>query len=176
MNETVLLKDSDWAQIDGQMCLVTEFVPMARIADGQVIAINAQLPYASVTLEIEDGRSVKGFITHKTDFAMLWSAFNERTRVDGTRVEVAPGVESPDDLQLDQLGEDEEVSLVWTRKHYRMGVKLFRAFMPKLIVMVSRKGSMALIKDSELRPDLEGEARYLATRPLLTWTPEVMDL
>lgn len=176
VTDTALLKNRDWAAIDGQMCLVTEFVPMAKMSNGEITAIDSQLPYASVTLRTEDGREVKGFVTHKTDFAMLWAAFNERTRVPGTRVDVASDVESPDDLGLDRLGENEEVWLVWTQKHYRTGAGLLRPFLPKLIVMVSRKGSMELLRNNEMRPDLQGMPRHLATRPLITWTPEVMNL
>lgn len=176
VTERALLKNRDWAAIDGQMCLVTEFAPMAKVSNGQITAINSQLPYASVMLRTEDGSEVKGFVTHKTDFAMLWAAFNERTKVAWTRVDVRSDVESPDDLRLDRLGENEEVWLVWTQKHYRTGASLVKAFLPKLIVMVSRKGSMELLTNKHLRPELHGMARHLATAPLITWTPEVMDL
>lgn len=176
MTDKALLKNRDWATIEGQMCLVTEFVPMATMSNGQITVINSRLPYASVTLRTEDGREVDGFVSHKTDFAMLWAAFNERTKVAGTRLDVSSDIESPDDLRFDRLGENEEVWLVWTQKHYRLVAGLLKAFLPRLIVMVSKKGSLELRMNKDLRRDLQGMARHLATRPLITWTPEVMDL
>lgn len=175
MNDGVLLRDRDWASIEGQLCLVTEFVPMAGMKNGQVIALGAGLPYASVTLNTEDGRELKGFITHKTDFAMLWAAFNQRTEVTGVHVDIQSDVGSQVDLCLDRLGENEEVWLVWTRKNYRTGVSFLKSILPKLIVMVSRKGALELVRNPQLKPELTGRARFLATRPLITWTPEIMN-
>ncbi|MEX1128634.1 MAG: hypothetical protein WEB50_08730 [Vicinamibacterales bacterium] len=180
MSDGILLKDREWASIDGQLCLVRQFVPMAKMENGQVTAISATMPYASVTLSTEDGRELKGFIGHKTDFAMMWVAFNERTEVAGTRLDVRSDIDSSDDLCLEHLGENEEVWLIWTRKSYRTGAGFFKSFLPRLIVMVSRKGALELLRNRDLRPELSGEARHCAISPtispLLTWTPEVMKL
>jgi len=102
---------------------------------------------------------------------MLWAAFNRRTEVPGTRVEVR----SPE-LNSDGLGENEEVWLVSTRKNYVAAAGLFGRFLPRLVVMVSRKGAfeLALDRTGRIRPDLRGMARALATLPLVTWTPKVM--
>jgi hypothetical protein len=83
---------------------------------------------------------------------------------------------SPGDLRLDGHGENEEVWLTWTRKNYTGAARLFNRFLPRLVVMVSRKGALELLRDREgrLRPDLKGEARAMASVPLITWTPEVM--
>ncbi len=171
--EKTLLKDKDWASIDGQLCLVTDFTPMAKVENGSVVAMSADTPYASVRLRCErSAEDITGFISHKTDFAMLWAAFKQRTAVRGTRVEVYP----PEELNSASLGDNEEVWLVWTRKNYRGAVRLFGSFLPRLVVMVSRKGAFELTLDrtGRIRPELKGEARAMATLPLVTWTPEVM--
>lgn len=171
--EKTLLKDKDWASIDGRLCLVTDFVPLARVESGRVRAMSQTTPYASVRLKCEDSPDdITGFIGHKTDFAMLWAAFNERTVVPGTRVEVR----SAEELNPNGLGENEEVWLVWTRKNYVATARLLSWFLPRLVVMVSRKGAFELVLDREgrLRPDLKGEARFKAEAPLVTWTPKIM--
>jgi hypothetical protein len=171
--EKTFLKDNDWASIDGQLCLVTAFTPMAKVENGSVVAMSAGTPYASVRLRCERyADDITGFISHKTDFAMLWAAFKQRMAVPGTRVEV----HSPEELNPAGLGENEEVWLVWTRKNYRVAARLFGSFLPRLVVMVSRKGAFELTLDrtGRIRPELKGEARAMATLPLVTWTPEVM--
>lgn len=171
--EKTFLKDNDWASIDGQLCLVTAFTPMAKVENDSVVVINAGTPYASVRLRCEQSADdITGFISHKTDFAMLWTAFNQRTAVPGTRIEV----HSPEELNPAGLGEDEEVWLVWTRKNYRAAVRLFGRSLPRLVVMVSRKGAfeLALDRTGQIRPELKGEARAMATLPLATWTSKVM--
>jgi len=172
--ERTLLRDKDWAAIDGRLCLVTNFVPLlAKVENGKVLDIDLFTPYASVDLKCENStEDITGFITHKMDFAMLWAAFKHRTEVPGTRIKIY----SPE-FNPDGLGENEEVWLVWTRKHYKFAAaRLFKLFMPKLIVMVSPKGAFELWMDHTIRPDLHGIARVQATLPLVTWTPEVMDL
>ena len=170
--ERTFTTDRDWTPIDGQLCLVTAFVPMAKVEKGKVIAISPATPYGSVHLKCENTPDdIIGFIAHKKDFAMLWAAFNQRTEVAGTRIEVL----SPE-LNSSGLGENEEVWLVWTQSKYRTGAGLFRRLLPRLIVMVSRKGSFELVLDrtGRIRPDLQGEARAKATLPLARWTPKVM--
>ena len=171
--ERALLTDKDWSSIDGQVCLVLEFSPMAKMESGEVIAI-PKLPYASVQLRTEDATEIKGFISHRTDFAMLWAAFNERTNVPGVRTEVSNRIRSPEDLSLDGLRENEEVWLVWRRNNYSRLAFLMKPILPRLTVMVCRKGARDLLMDNNLRPELNGEARAIAIHPLVTWTPEVM--
>ncbi len=171
--EKTFLKDNDWASIDGQLCLVTAFTPMAKVENGSVVAMSSGTPYASVRLRCErSADDITGFIRHKTDFAMLWAAFKQRTAVPSTRIEV----DFPEELNSAGLGENEEVWMVWTRKNYRGAVRLFRSFLPRLVVMVSREGAfeLALDRTGRIRPELKGEARAMATLPLVTWTPEVM--
>jgi hypothetical protein len=74
--ERTFVADRDWASIDGRLCLVTAFVPMAKVANRKVVAISSTTPYGSLHLKCEDlPEDITGFISHKTDFAMLWAAF-----------------------------------------------------------------------------------------------------
>src|SRR5438046_9859804 len=99
---------------------------MAKMDNGQVSAVPG-LPYASVTLNTEDDRTLKGFIAHKIDFATLWAAFNHRTKVEGTRIDLHPDIES-ETVRADRLGENEENWLVWTKKHCRTGTRYSNTF------------------------------------------------
>jgi len=148
-----LLKDSEWSKIDGEACRVIDFSPMATIKDGEVLDIDKRLPYASVILECKRyPGNATGFITHKEDFAHLWAAFIER-----------------------KVNADEEVIIFWTKKHYRKGVKLFSAFMPKLWVLICPKGAYNFMVDDNYRPEISGEARAHAQSAILDWKPEVME-
>jgi hypothetical protein len=174
--ETVrLLNDTEWAMIDGRLCLVTDFSPMAKVEHGTVQALSATTPYASVRLTCERSPDeITGFVTHKMDFAMLWAAFKNRNlSVPGIRVEVLSPEASPD-----SLGPHEEVLLVWTRQNYAGPLSLFARLFPRVwpsfVVMVCPKGAFELTMDNQLRPELRGEARFAATRPLVRWTPVVM--
>ncbi|MHB0972464.1 MAG: hypothetical protein ACYC60_22185 [Thermoanaerobaculia bacterium] len=168
-NDNAYHTDRDWSEVDGELCRVSSFTPMASMRSGKVVALPG-LPYASVTLEREEtGKTVEGFITHKTDFQMLWAAFRSRSTVPAVRLEFWSK-----DVATGQLADNEEVQLVWTRRKYRALPSLFARFLPRLVVMVSRKGAFDLIRDRTLKPELQGEARFHAEAPLVTWTPEVM--
>jgi len=145
-------KDSEWSVIDGEPCKVIEFTSLASVENGKVVAINKTEPYASVIFECKKlPQQTKGFICHKMDFQHLWAAFNER------------GVK-----------ENEEVIIFYSKKHLKSYAKLFSAFMPRLWVMVCPKGAFELISDPNSRPELQGEARWLAMKPIAEWKPEIM--
>ena len=169
-----LLTDNQWAAIEGRLCLVTNFDPWATLEKGRIRAFFGwATPYACVQLKCENStQDITGFISHKTEFAMLWAAFNKRTELPGTWLDAW----SPGEYNPDGLGENEEVWLIWTRKNYLAAARLFSRFLPRLIVMVSRKGAFELVMDREerLRPRLKGMARFKAKAPLVTWTPRVM--
>lgn len=153
-SDITLLKDSDWRIIDGEVCRVIDFVPMASIKEEKVLAINPTTPYASVHLERRNfpGQKVTGFIAHKLDFIHLWRAFKDR------------GVKP-----------DEEVIISWSTKHHKNWMYRILAFaMPRLWVMICHKGAFELITDPDSRPDLTGEARAKAELPIISWKPEVM--
>jgi hypothetical protein len=155
-SETVLWKDGEWSQIDGELCRVTDFGTLGSFVDtdGNVHAGLRAMPYASVTLQCEKlGKNVTGYVTHKMDFQHLWAAFRERN-----------------------IGKDEEVIIVWTRKQYKWKLtRLFASFMPKLQVMVCPKGAYELMTDPNHNPKLSGQARWTAMRPIIRWKPEVME-
>ena len=111
-----LLTDNQWAAIEGRLCLVTNFDPWAKPENGRIRAFFGwATPYACVQLKCENStQDITGFISHKTEFAMLWAAFNKRTEVPGTWLEAW----SPEEYNPDGLGENEEVWLLWTRKNY----------------------------------------------------------
>jgi hypothetical protein len=140
----ILRTDKDWSAVEDEVCRVTDFVPMSMVVDGQVKALKAGTPYASVTLQSPMlPKLATGFISHKLDFAMLWAAFNERTHIPGVRAEVEydPHPGGPDQCENSKLARhgvapNEEVWLVWTKKRYRTGFGLLSGILPKLIVMV----------------------------------------
>ena len=111
------------------------------------------MPYAGINMECESlGRDITGYISHKMDFEHLWAAFKDRT-----------------------VREDEEVIIFWTKKNYKRGASLFSAFMPKLWVMICPKGAFELMTNNTCKPELAGEARWKAQKPIIQWKPEVME-
>ncbi len=152
MTEILLRKDREWSVIDGGACRVKVFTPSARVEDGRVTAPSKTEPYASIVIECDLlPQDATGFITNRTDFLHLWSAFNER----GVR-------------------EDEEVIVIWTRRHLKSYARLLSIFMPRLWVMICRKEAFELMTDANFKPELTGLARWEAQRPLVEWKPDVM--
>jgi hypothetical protein len=151
--QQIMLKDSEWSVVEDAFCRVTEFTPMASIQNGKVLALGKTVPYASVTVECRKlPQQTKGFISHKMDFKHLWAAFKERP-----------------------LGQNEEVLILWSKKHYKGHAKIFSRFMPRLWVMVCPKQTFELKTDRSFKPELQGEARWNATQPIAEWKPEVME-
>lgn len=152
-SEVTLLKDREWSVIDGELCRVIDFVPWGLIKNGKVLALDKMTPYASVHLECKKlPTKITGFICHKIDFIHLWIAFEERT-----------------------IKQDEEVLIFWIKKHYKRLCKIFSAFLPRLWVMICPKGAFELKVDQNYKPELKGEARWNATKPIIEWKPEVME-
>ena len=152
-SEITMLRDKEWSLIDSEPCRVVDFVPMSSIKDGKILTLGLSVPYASVTIECKKTpNKITGFITHKTDFMHLWTAFKERT-----------------------IKQDEEVIIFWSKKHYKRWARIFSAFMPRLWVMICSKGAFELMTDPNYKPELKGEARFLAEKPIVDWKPEVME-
>lgn len=161
MTERTYLRDSEWASIEGKLCLATAFVPMSgSIVNGAIIT-RSNKPYASVRLKIADyDGDIIGHITNKLDFAMLWAAFNDNALAsDGVHREPSlPGCSN-----LSRL--PHEVWLVWARKRYAVPVKwLPKILFPKLIVMVAHEGKFEEFADAP---------QYAAFEPIVAWIPEV---
>lgn len=152
-SEVTLLRDKDWSLVDGEICKIIAFTPLASIKNGTILKIDHSTPYASITLECKKvPDTIKGFITHKDDFENLWKIFKER------------GVSSR-----------EEVLVVWSTKHYKFKfLRSFSPFFPKLRVMVFPKEAFKLINNPNLEPKLTGEARAKATLPILDLKPKIM--
>lgn len=168
--EKILKNIHEWALIDTRICLVTDFQPIAKMENGKIIAPSADSPYCKVKLKCENlYDDIMGIITHKTDFAMLWAAFNKQIEVPGARVEIRT-----DEVDENEFRKNLEVSLVWTRKRYYTILSPFGRILPHLIVMVSKKDAFNLLINNSYKPDLQGEARAMAEMPLITWTPVVM--
>lgn len=155
-----LIKDSEWSVIDGAPCRVSDFSPLSSFVDarGKVVSADRTTPYATITMECKQlGKNITGCITHKMDFQHLWAAFKERT-----------------------VKEGEEVIIYWTKEHYKGAAKfasrIASPVMPKLWVMVCPKGAFELITDIYHKPELTGEARWNAMKPIIDWKPEVIDL
>lgn len=152
--ETILRKDSEWSVIDGEPCRILNFRPLASVSNGKVITSNLTEPYALVTLGCEKlPQQTKGFITHRSDFLHLWLAFEDR-----------------------KINEDEEVIIIWTQKHYKLKfLKYFPWILPKLRVMICKKGAFELMTDLNSKPGLDGIARWNAEKPIVEWKPEIME-
>jgi len=144
-------KDNQWSVIDGELCRVIDFVPLCSIKDGKVLALDKAAPYASVTIECKKlPEETTGFIFHKIDFVHLWNAYKERT-----------------------IKDDEEVIIVWSKKHYKIFAQIFSVFLPRLWVMICPKGAFELMVNPNHKPELMGEARWNAEKPIIEWKPEV---
>lgn len=145
-------KDNEWSVIDGEPCKVISFTPLALIKSGKVVVSNRTEPYAFVIFECKKfPQRTKGFICHKMDFQHLWAAFSERG-----------------------IKENEEVIIFYSKKNLQSYAKLFSVFMPKLWVLICPKGAYELMTNPQSMPELHGEARFLAEKPIVDWKPVVM--
>ncbi len=160
----VLLKDKEWSSIDGELCLVKNFLPEENnlVKDDIVTSPDISKPYASIILDTVGVENVTGFITHKIDFTNLWKAFKERTI----------------------NNEREEVLIYWTAKHYKY--KFYQIIsnfllkvigvtpMPKLIVMVCPKGTYKSCPNFKLDTDKQVLVFVYGLLSKNFWIPEVI--
>jgi hypothetical protein len=150
--EIVLVTDKNWSFIDGEICRVNDFCPMASIENGKLIMTNKIPWFAVVTIECKKfPKPAKGYIYHKTDFQHLWMAFKER-----------------------KIKQNEEVLIFWSKKYYKGIAKLLTAFMPRLWVMVCPKEAFEIMTDDNFKPELNAEERAHASLPIINWKPSVM--
>ena len=150
--ETGLIRDSDWEPLDGEVCRVIEFTPLAGRMEGTKVKSSSMWAYASIELEspVLAGPTT-GFITHKIDFKHLSEAFS--------RSENEP---------------DTEVLIFWTRQHYKPGVKLFGRLMPRMWVMLCHKNAYEVWTDEAYRAELDTSEQVRARTPIAQWKPDVM--
>jgi hypothetical protein len=152
---SVLTKDSDWAALDGLLCEVTKFTPLAKIENGRVVAVDRSMPYAFIDITCSEGgvtlpQDTSGAIVHKVDFSHLWTAFIDRG-----------------------LGENEKLFIVWSKRNLRSATKLLSSFMPRLAVLIFQDDGYELLSNKDYRPELSGMARWEAMKPVLQLQPEV---
>jgi hypothetical protein len=162
----ILRKDKEWSLIDGDLCLVTDFIPLAGsiVKNGTAMSQDVNTPYASVALKNKGtAEKIAGFITHKIDFANLWEVFKER------------GINK----------EKEEVLIYWSTKHYSNII--FRMFsfimlsllgatpLPKIFVMIFPKGTYdKSTSDSKLPREINARVFIYGLMPIKCWIPDSM--
>ena len=148
----ILGKDIPFEKIDSQVCRVIEFAPLAKLKDKKVVSASLNSPYASLVIECKklSGKATL-LVTNKTDYVHLTEAFKKKK-------------------------EGEDVLISWSNKNYKNFLyKLLSVFLPKVWVMVFPAGAYDLMTDSVYKPELSGEARWNATKPIAEWKPEVME-
>jgi hypothetical protein len=146
-----LVRDRDWAAIDGHICRVTSFNPLAQVEGGKVGRAGRRSPYALISMEIPGWPETTGAIFHRADFLHLWKVFRE--------------------IGLDDTV---EVNVAWIKSSLRLPAKWLAAFMPGLAVMVCKAGAFELIT-TKCQPELTGIARFEAERPLIELKAPVYD-
>lgn len=148
----VVGKEIPWGDINGQVCHVLDFLPYGRIEQDKALSLFPMFPYASLLVELEKPhRQATLNIFHKIDFVNLSQAYKQKN-------------------------DEDEMLIIWTTKRYKNVIyKLMSAIMPKLIVWLCKKDSYRLMTDNEYKPELNGEARYIAKKPLLELKPDTMD-
>src|SRR4051812_42869961 len=123
MTEPVFRNDRDWRTIDGRVCHVKVFTPMATVENGDVRAPDKVTPYATIEFDCEAlYQDATGYITHKLDFRHLWNAFIERG-----------------------VGDDEEVIVICVKSQLKRSARLVSKFMPSLCVWVCPRGAFELM-------------------------------
>ncbi len=150
-DELVLLKDREWAVIDGEPCRVLNFTPFSVIENGKIYAGKSLDPYPHAVLTLECKKiqcNIKGHIWHKIDFRNLWKVFEER-----------------------RIQDNEEVIIFWTIRHYKyFWGKYLSYFLPKLRVLVCHKGWLEFITHSGLKPESMSYEEMLRPIVDLKWS------
>jgi hypothetical protein len=146
--ETGLLRDSDWAPLDGELCRVTTLSPVFEFTRKFT-----RRPWASVELEspVLPVRTT-AYVCHKLDFKHLSEAFIRKASEPNS-----------------------EVLLIWTKRHLKRSAKLFSRFMPRMWVMLCRENAFELATDQTYNPELQGLERHSAYEPIAEWKPDVME-
>jgi len=151
--ELTIIKNKDWNLIKDQWLRVIEFNPLAKIENGKIVALSLTTPYALIKAEGKNfPQKINVFITHKIDFTNLWKAFKENP-----------------------LTENEEVLIICPGKSSKAVFKLFSAVMPKMVVMICSKDAFKLEADSNYKPELTGEARWNAMKPIEEFKPDIFN-
>ena len=151
----MLTTDRDWALLDGLLCEVISFLPLARLEGDKIIPPSRSMPYAVVEMACyENGMSLAkgtlGAISHKDDFLKLWTAFVDRG-----------------------VSKDERLFIHWSKQNLRPVARLFSVFMPRIAVFIFKNDGYELLSDNKYRPELRGVDRWKASEPIVHWQPSV---
>lgn len=151
----MLTKDRDWAFLDGLLCEVTNFTPLVKVENGEVIAISRSTPYAFIGINCREGNvtlppDTSGAIFHKLDFKHLWAVFEDRG-----------------------VAQNEKVFVLWSKRNLRPTARIFSSFMPRLAVLIFKDDGHELLSNKDYRPELSGVARWEVMKPVLHLQPDV---
>jgi len=148
----ILGKEIPWETIDKEICRIIKFNSHAKVVNNKVVADSPTSPYAYLTIETKKILGKADIpIFHKDDFKNVYEAFSDKK-------------------------EGQEVLVVWSDNNYKNVVfKISRSILPKLIVWLCRKNTYQLMIDQTYKPELTGEAKFLAEKPIKEWKPEVID-
>lgn len=181
-DKIILRKDREWSIFDGELCLITNFLPMNGSIVKNDVAISPVItePYASINIKCnKTDKEIVGYITHKIDFINMWHVFKEIN-----------------------LNEDaEEVLIYWTMKHYNnyfvkiLSLLYFNLFggtpFPKMFVMLFQKGTykksisrkdcgdsgvgrFGVSSNCRLPENKNAQVFIYSSMPVNCWIPEIM--
>lgn len=149
MGQKHFINNEQWAEIDGVLCKITQFLRFDKTKEFDIDG-RKYYPYAVLTVICpKTPDSITGFIFHKQDYEHLRMAF-------------------------EQIKQGQEVLIIWSNKHYKSWAKFFSPFMPKLWVMICPGRAFEIETNKNYRPEITGEVRWNAFRPIIEWKPEVM--
>jgi hypothetical protein len=118
-----------------------------RVTEFTPLGFSKAMPYASIKVESPAlAEPTTGFVTHKLDFKHLSQAFS--------RSESEP---------------DTEVQIIWWTKGWRY---LKGPSEPRMEVSLNPKNAYELMYDDGYKPELQGEERWRAGRPIAEWSSQ----
>lgn len=144
-NFQIIGKDKSYSSINGKLLKVTKLDLSKASKNSQWIS------YGVIFFELENKQTGLLNIYNKTDYKNFEKA-------------------------LYSMNNDSELIAIWSTNNYsNLFYKLFSAFMPKLIFWICNKGSYNILSNENFRKELTGEARFLASKPIIEIKPSVMN-
>ena len=146
------ISNKDWSEVDGKLCKLVSFDTRNTTCVNDKVYTNTAGEYGRVVFHSScSNEPIEGYIFHKVDFLNLHTIIKNRG-----------------------VSEEQEVLFFYLNKNYKRIYRIFKIFLPKLYLMVCKKDSFLLIEDKNFKPELKGEARYIASAPIFEIKPEVM--
>lgn len=148
-NKTLLIgKDVSLDSISGKICRVISFVSLCDLTNSKSGTKSVLDPYGIITIETSScDEHLQIALNHKTDFNNIKESFKYKKDTE----EVLVGFDSSD--------------------RSNVLFRIFTAILPKLSILLCKEGSYKLLTDPEYQPELQGEARWSAARPIREWKP-----